>query len=123
MYTRNAAPTPEQSATRMAAKVSRDEKNRACARERSKRLNRDNLPLREMQTLFKFREGPGFALGYHEEKRASGLVERGWLMSNLAIFKTRHDRFGADIVEHRSRYAITEEGKRALQHYERSARP
>jgi len=73
-----------------------------------------------MQTLFKFRDGgPGFALGYHEEKRASLLVERGWLTSNLAIFKSRYNRQGGEVIEYRSRYTITEAGKAALHDHEK----
>jgi hypothetical protein len=94
--------------------------NQQRARERSKKVNQDNLPLREMQTLFKFRDGgPGFALGYHEEKRASGLVEKGWLTSNLAIYKSRYNRLGEEVIEYRSRYTITEAGKTVLHDHEK----
>jgi hypothetical protein len=88
---------------------------------RVRTVNPNETPyLREMQMLLKFREGgPGFSCGAHEERRAQAAVAKGWLTAIKALFKSRYDRYGSEIVEYRNRYTLTEDGREILGAYER----
>lgn len=73
--------------------------------------NDDGKDVRDLALLLKLREGgPSFSSGSHEERRAFALSDQGLTTSKETVFRTGYNRQGAETVEFRKKWSITDAG-------------